>query len=188
MIIICYFSGSDDKTVRLWDLRARRQVHSFKDNYQVLTVAFNEKADQIFVSGIENSIKVYDLRKKSILYTLDEHSDSVTGLSLSPDGSHLLSNSMDNTRKIHLLPSNYCESQSTFFVFLFQFKFGMFGHMHHQIEMWPHFMDTYTTLKKICCAVHGVPEEIILPEDRPIALYTCGTLKLDQSNTNCQAI
>jgi Prp8 binding protein len=81
-------------------LRARKQVNSVKENYQVLAVAFNEKADQIFVAGIENTIKVYDLRKKTILYTLDGHLDSITGLSLSPDGNHLLSNSMDNTRKL----------------------------------------------------------------------------------------
>ena len=30
-------------------------------------------------------------------YTLEGHKDTVTGLKLSPDGNHVLSNSMDNT-------------------------------------------------------------------------------------------
>ena len=65
-----------------------------------MSVAFSQKADQIFVAGIENNIKAFDLRNKGILYALEGHYDSVTGLSLSPDGNHLLSNSMDNTGKV----------------------------------------------------------------------------------------
>ncbi len=42
--------------------------------------------------------QVWDLRKDDEpSLQLKGHSDTVTGLRLSPDGSHLLSNSMDNT-------------------------------------------------------------------------------------------
>lgn len=50
--------------------------------------------------GIDNDIKVWDLRKNSVLYKLKGHSDTITGLSLSPDGSYILSNAMDNTLRI----------------------------------------------------------------------------------------
>lgn len=46
-------------------------------------------------------VQVWDLRKNDILYRLRGHTDTVTGLQLSPDGSYLLSNSMDNTGQIY---------------------------------------------------------------------------------------
>ena len=42
-------------------------------------------------------LKVWDLRKNDVLYKMSGHTDTVTGLSLSPDGSFILSNAMDNT-------------------------------------------------------------------------------------------
>lgn len=40
------------------------------------------------------------MRKNSVLYTMKGHSDTVTGLTLSPDGSFVLSNSMDNSLRV----------------------------------------------------------------------------------------
>ncbi len=41
---------------------------------------------------------MWDLRKpQQASLVLKGHSDTVTGIKLSPDGTHLLSNSMDNT-------------------------------------------------------------------------------------------
>ena len=37
---------------------------------------------------------MWDLRKGEVSQTLSGHTDTITGLSLSPDGNHLLSNSM----------------------------------------------------------------------------------------------
>ena len=41
--------------------------------------------------------QVWDLRREEISMSLAGHSDSITGMRLSPDGTHLLTNSMDNT-------------------------------------------------------------------------------------------
>ncbi|MFN3383079.1 MAG: hypothetical protein ACK41O_26730 [Runella zeae] len=40
------------------------------------------------------------MRKKSQLFALEGHEDTVTGISLSADGSYLLTNAMDNTVRI----------------------------------------------------------------------------------------
>lgn len=42
-------------------------------------------------------MQVWDLRREEISMSLAGHSDSITGMRLSPDGTHLLTNSMDNT-------------------------------------------------------------------------------------------
>ncbi|XP_065830452.1 U5 small nuclear ribonucleoprotein 40 kDa protein-like [Oscarella lobularis] len=89
-------SGSDDSTVKLWDVRKKEPVQSFQSSYQVTSVCFNDTAEQIMSGGLDNDIKVWDLRKNDILYTLSGHADTVTGLKLSPDGSYLLSNAMDS--------------------------------------------------------------------------------------------
>lgn len=49
---------------------------------------------QVYTGGIENSVNVWDLRKGEIAMTLPGHDDTITGLSVSPDGNLLLSNSM----------------------------------------------------------------------------------------------
>ena len=51
----------------------------------------------MITGGLDNVIKVWDLRNQSIAFSLEGHTDTVTGLSLSPDGTHVLSNSMDNS-------------------------------------------------------------------------------------------
>ncbi len=52
---------------------------------------------QVYTGGIDNSVKVWDLRKEEVVHMLAGHTDTITGMSVSPDGSHLLTNSMDNT-------------------------------------------------------------------------------------------
>lgn len=52
---------------------------------------------QVYTGGIDNSVKVWDLRKEQVVLTLSGHSDTITGMAVSPNGSHLLTNSMDNT-------------------------------------------------------------------------------------------
>ncbi len=44
-------------------------------------------------------LQVWDLRQNKLIYSMQGHGDSVTGLNLSADGSYLLSNSMDNSGK-----------------------------------------------------------------------------------------
>ena len=83
-----------DVHVQLWDLRAKRSAHTMSEDYQILSVAFGEAGDQIYTGGIENVIKVWDLRKIEVSMTLKGHTDTITGLRVSPDGNLLLSNAM----------------------------------------------------------------------------------------------
>ena len=65
-------------------------------------ITFNDTAEQIISGGIDDDIKVWDLRKNAQLYKMRGHTDTVTGITLSPDGSYVLSNSMDNTGKLYI--------------------------------------------------------------------------------------
>ncbi|KAK9138638.1 hypothetical protein Sjap_009232 [Stephania japonica] len=105
-------SGSDDGTAKLWDLRQRGAIKTFPDKYQITAVSFSDAADKIFSGGIDNDIKVWDVRRNEVTMTLQGHSDTITGMQLSPDGSYLLTNSMDCSLRIWDLrpyaPQNRC--------------------------------------------------------------------------------
>lgn len=96
--ILC--SGSDDRTVRIWDSRKKLATHTLDAPYQVTAVCFNDTAEQVISGGIDNDIKVWDIRKQQVLHNLKGHTDTITAVSLSPDGSYILTNSMDNTLRI----------------------------------------------------------------------------------------
>uniref|UniRef100_A0A1A9WX74 WD repeat-containing protein 55 homolog n=1 Tax=Glossina brevipalpis TaxID=37001 RepID=A0A1A9WX74_9MUSC len=86
MQMLC--SGADDRTVRLWDSRKKLSTLTLEASYQA---TFND---------IDNGIKAWDIRKQEVLHHLKDHTDTITGISLSPDGSYILSNSMGNTLRI----------------------------------------------------------------------------------------
>ncbi|CAO2833515.1 unnamed protein product [Amaranthus hypochondriacus] len=88
-------SGSDDGTAKLWDMRQRGAIQTFPDKYQITAVCFSDASDKIYSGGIDNDVKVWDVRKNEVMMTLQGHQDMITGMSLSADGSYLLTNGMD---------------------------------------------------------------------------------------------
>jgi Prp8 binding protein len=55
---------------------------------------------QVYSGGLDNEVSVWELRKGAVGLKLPGHSNTITGLKVSPDGHHLLTNSMDNTLRI----------------------------------------------------------------------------------------
>lgn len=72
---------------------------------------------QVYSGGLDNNITVWDLRKGEQSMSLTGHTDSITGLSLNPDGTHLLSNAVDNSLRVWDMrpyaPTNRCEKVFT---------------------------------------------------------------------------
>eukprot|EP01103_Thecamoeba_quadrilineata_P012883 TRINITY_DN3436_c0_g1_i1.p1 TRINITY_DN3436_c0_g1~~TRINITY_DN3436_c0_g1_i1.p1 ORF type:complete len:352 (+),score=65.86 TRINITY_DN3436_c0_g1_i1:56-1111(+) len=93
-------TASDDASIKLWDMRVRGCQKTFNTRFPSTAVAFNDTTDGFFSGGLDNEIKFWDLRKGEIAYTMADHLDTITGLSVSPDGGYLLSNSMDNTLRL----------------------------------------------------------------------------------------
>jgi len=93
-------SGSDDGTARIWDLRVRKCVQRFDGRFAVTAVAFSEGGDGVFCGGIDNEVRCIDLRTCEASMTLCGHTDTVTGVAMSPDGNFLLSNAMDQTLRV----------------------------------------------------------------------------------------
>lgn len=97
-------SGSDDCSVRVFDRRKRAGAGVTFTNapFQVLAVSYGSSDNEVVSAGIDNDIKVWDVRKPGTecLYAMRGHIDSVTGLALNTDGTHIVSNSMDNCLRV----------------------------------------------------------------------------------------
>ena len=109
-----FASGSDDKIVFIWDARSKYPISTIPHEFPVTSLCFNNDGTSIFSGGIDNAIRKFDLRNLSVDKYVCEivesevlygHMDTVTGLSVSPDGNYLLSNAMDCTcRKWDIRP------------------------------------------------------------------------------------
>ena len=104
-----FLTAGDDGAVLLYDRRwMRRPSASVSTPYPVLAVAASEALQQVWYAGIDPVIHCLDLRRLSSaaappspLYDLPFHTSHVTGLSVSPDATLLLSHSADASLHCH---------------------------------------------------------------------------------------
>lgn len=82
---------------QLWDTRTKDAVSFIPTDFPITAIALSEAGNELFTGGIDNDIKVWDLRKKAVTYSLLGHTDTITSLQLSPDNTTLLSNAHDST-------------------------------------------------------------------------------------------
>ncbi len=61
-------SGSDDKTVKLWDSEKKSEIHTFTDHTGIInTVKFHPDGTCLASGGHDKKIKIYDIRSKRLL-------------------------------------------------------------------------------------------------------------------------
>ncbi|KAK3066419.1 hypothetical protein LTR53_017241 [Teratosphaeriaceae sp. CCFEE 6253] len=90
-------SGSDDGSIGIWDPRQKAALDHIQTDYPITAVCLAEAGNEVYSGGVDNDIKVWDLRMKKISYELNGHADTITSLAISPDSQTLLSYSHDNT-------------------------------------------------------------------------------------------
>ena len=107
------FSGADDGTIKIWDMRDRKCAGTLEHTYQILSVDSSPDANTIFAGTIDDSILVCDIRNMNspveAISSSEGYMDSVSGLSVSADGDSLLSLSMNGTAHLWDIRP-FCES------------------------------------------------------------------------------
>src|SRR5262245_16954857 len=94
-------SGSDDKTLKLWDVASRQLLATLEGHRtSVRAVAFSPDGKTLASGSIDTTLKLWDVASHQLLATLEGHSDSVSAVAFSPDGKTLASGSNDMTLKL----------------------------------------------------------------------------------------
>ncbi len=94
-------SGSNDKTVRLWDAQTgdlKQTLTGYSD--YVHSVAFSPDGKTLAGASADKTIRLWDVRSGQAKYTLGEHTGIVFAVAFSPDGKTLASGSGDSTIKL----------------------------------------------------------------------------------------
>ncbi len=90
-------TGSDDGTVRLWDVESKKSLAVFKGHIgPVKAVAFSPDGKRIASGGGDTTVRVWDIASNKELGKFSRHTDSVICVSFTDDGSHTISGSRDS--------------------------------------------------------------------------------------------
>ncbi|MBK1985980.1 WD40 repeat domain-containing protein [Sphaerospermopsis aphanizomenoides BCCUSP55] len=94
-------SGSQDKTIRVWNLVNGQLVHTLKSHRDGIYAVALSPNKQIIASGsADKTIKLWHLETGELLGTFTGHAKTVTALAFTNSGEMLVSGSLDKTIKI----------------------------------------------------------------------------------------
>jgi dipeptidyl aminopeptidase/acylaminoacyl peptidase len=101
-------SGSQDKTLKLWDAQTGQLILTFGPTDGVLSVAFSPDGKQIVSGSQDSTLRLWDahtylgwnMHISNETRTLQGHTDAVRSVAFSPDGKRIVSGSQDRTLKL----------------------------------------------------------------------------------------
>src|SRR5262249_3463391 len=97
-------TGSEDKSVKLWDAETGQEVFSLQHRLGVSSVAFSPDGKRILagggLGGTSVEAKVWDAVKGQEIHSLKGHTSPGTSVAWSPDGKRILSGSRDKTARV----------------------------------------------------------------------------------------
>lgn len=96
-----FFRGLDSFG-RVWDLRTGRCIMFMEGHLKaILGIDFSSNGYHIATASEDNCCKIWDLRKRSILYTIPAHTNLISDVKFQKDsGNYLVTASYDNTVKL----------------------------------------------------------------------------------------
>ncbi|RAH71166.1 WD40 repeat-like protein [Aspergillus aculeatinus CBS 121060] len=91
-------SGSDDKTLRIWDANNGARLNTLKGHEDwVRSVTFSPDGRHIVSDSDDSTIKIWDSISGDCLHTLKKHSGKVHSVAIAPCGKYIISGSDDQT-------------------------------------------------------------------------------------------
>ena len=94
-------SGSEDKTIRLWDLETFQIISTLTGHAQgVKSVAFSPDGTILATGSDDQTVKLWDWNQGKEIGTFSGHTHAVKSVAFSPEGKVLASGSWDKTIKL----------------------------------------------------------------------------------------
>ena len=93
-------SGSEDSSVKLWDLNTGAEIRTLSGHARqtwVSTVAFSPDGQTLASGSGDQTIKLWNWQNRQEIGSLSGHSQDVLSVAISPDGQTLASGSSDKT-------------------------------------------------------------------------------------------
>jgi WD40 repeat protein len=97
----CIVSGSDDNTIRIWDLETGAQLRVIKGHINgVNAITVTPDRTRIISGSSDNTIRVWGWETESQLMAIEGHKSSVNAITVTPNGKCIVSGSKDSTIRI----------------------------------------------------------------------------------------
>ncbi len=94
-------SGSDDKTVRLWDAQSGAAGHTLEGHtWSVNSVVYSPSGSQIASGSDDKTVRLWDAHSGAAVHTLEGHTSYVRSVVYSPSGLQIASGSDDKTVRL----------------------------------------------------------------------------------------
>ncbi len=92
-------SGSQDSTIKLWDIATKENIATLRHTHRVRSVAFSTDSKTLASGAHDGTVRLWDIATKENIATLEEHTRAVR-VAFSPDSTMLASGSQDSTIKL----------------------------------------------------------------------------------------
>ena len=94
-------SGSEDKTLKLWEIAAGNELRTFTGHSgPVLSVTFSPDGRTALSSSADETVRLWEVATGKELRSFTGHSNKISSVAFSPDGHTALSGSHDGTLKL----------------------------------------------------------------------------------------
>ena len=94
-------SGSDDDTVKLWEVESGKEIRTFTGHTDdVESVSFSPDGKYLASGSADDTVKLWEVESGKEIRTFSGHTSYVSSVSFSSDGKYLASGSWDRTIKL----------------------------------------------------------------------------------------